>query len=223
MKVLIVLLLSLILAIPASTQVEIGVFAGPNFANLSGEDADGEKIDFNSRTLFKAGVLLEIPIAQNAALCIQPSFFQRGADFETDGFPNGTISYALSYLEIPVHLKYYLTSNELRPYLVIGPTLGFEIDAAADFSTTGFEGEFSGVDALTENTNLSIDVGLGFSYSLSSINFFIEGYYSPGTMDIYKPGTVELPGLGELEVGEADIKPVDIQIIAGIQMPLPTN
>jgi hypothetical protein len=223
MRICLVVIISLTLAISATAQIELGVFAGPNFANLSGEDADSEEIDFTGRTLFKAGVLLEIPIAQNAALSIQPSFLQRGADFDTDGFPSGTISYTLSYLEIPVHLKYYLTSNEFRPYLIIGPSLGFELDAVADFSTTGFDGEFSGVDALTEDTNLSIDIGLGFSYCVSSVYLFIEGYYSPGTMDIYKPGTVELPGVGELEVGEADIKSIDIQIIAGIQLPLPTN
>jgi hypothetical protein len=223
MRSLCVLFISLLLTLPAIGQIELGIVAGPNFANLTGEDEEGEEIDFEGRTLFKAGVLIEIPIAQNAALSIQPSYFQRGADFTTDGFPEGTISYTLSYLEIPVHLKYYLASNEIRPYLIIGPSLGFELDATADFSTTGFDGEFDGVDALTEDTNLSIDIGFGLSYSVSSVNVFIEGYYSPGTMDIYKAGTVEIQGLGEFEIGEADIKPVDFQVLAGLQFPLPTN
>ena len=199
MSVFLVLLLTLSMVLPASAQVHVGVFGGLNRANLSFDETD-----LSSRTAFGFGGVLDYGLGESIALHFEPVFLQKGAEAkEEDGF-DSEFTFKLTYLEVPVMLKYAFGTNDTKPYVIAGPTIGFNLSAKA---TAGSE------EQDLKDDIKSIDFGLGFGAGVSiptgNNSIFVEARYALGLTDINGAPNPEF-----------SIKTKGIQIFAGITFPL---
>lgn len=100
----------------AQAQNELGVEAGIRFANIVGEDAEGD-----SKIGFQVGVNYSIPLIKN--LYIQPgiSFVQGGTKLDDD------FSLSTNYLQVPALVRYQLEAGNGSFFVGAGPYFGFGI------------------------------------------------------------------------------------------------
>jgi len=216
----IVALLALFIALPAGAQVKFGVIGGVNLANLNGNDVDGTKIDFSGRTGFGVGGVLDVGLSENIALRFAPMYLQKGAEF-TDTDPDlGTATFAVKagYLEVPVLLKIALGTSSIQPYLMAGPTIGFNLSSNLKFSATGINAEIDAKE-ITKSTDFDFAFGAGVSFPAGANSIFVEGRYALGLTDIAREGTLEFMG-EDIVSGDAEVKTRGFQIMGGISFPL---
>ncbi|MEP6929341.1 MAG: porin family protein, partial [Flavobacterium sp.] len=96
-------------------EIKFGAKGGLNFASVSGDNTKGIDVV----TSFNFGVLSEIPISDQFSF--QPELMYSGQGYS---FNDNTI--ALSYLNIPLMGKYYLTKGLS---VEAGPQIGFLLSA----------------------------------------------------------------------------------------------
>lgn len=154
-------------------EVKFGVKAGPQIANLTGDDFFDEA---DSKFGFHAGVYANIKFGGDQ-FAFQPEllFSTQGAKLDEQGVD---IKYNLNYLNIPLMLKWYAYEGFNVEF---GPQVGFNMSAKA-------KGEFLGQSFNEDMEDIeTIDFGLniGAGYELESgINFGIR--YGLGLTEIAK-------------------------------------
>ena len=139
-------------------EIKFGAKGGLNFASISGDNTKG--IDLV--TAFNFGVLSEIPISDKFSF--QPELMYSGQGYS---FKNNTI--ALSYLNIPLMGKYYLTKGLS---LEAGPQIGFLLSAKNE--KTDVKDSFNTFD-------FGVNFGLGYKLD-NGLNFGVR--YNLGLTDI---------------------------------------
>ena len=126
----------------SQAEVGLGLKAGLNLANVN---ATSPLTTFDSRTGYHAGAFLKVKLTK---LAIQPEvlFSQQGTVKTT----TASVEQTLSYVNIPIMLKFYLISGL---NLQAGPQFGFLTSAVE-----------SGVDvkSLYNSSDISIGLGAGF-------------------------------------------------------------
>lgn len=124
---LMILMLSAPLAFAQSAdkaRVSFAVLGGVNFQNLTGKDADGDKLDNDLIIGYHAGFNLQIPFAPQI-------FFQPGLLFSTKGaegkYNSTTAKYNLSYIELPLNVVYKALLGEGAIMVGFGPYIAYGI------------------------------------------------------------------------------------------------
>src|SRR5690606_11187282 len=113
MKKLIVGVLMLFIGTAAiSQELDLGVKAGVNFANISDVD------DLSSKTGFQAGIFAGIKFTDKVGVQADVLYSQQGAEFDFGKFD-------VNYINIPIVLKYYLVQGL---NVQAGPQFGFILD-----------------------------------------------------------------------------------------------
>jgi len=199
-----------------STQHRIGFVGGLNIARFSGVD-EGEDLNFSSRTVFGLGVVLDLALNQNLSLLFEPMYLQKGAEFTFDeGVPG---KFEAAYLEVPVFFKFTLGTRTVRPYVMAGPTIGFNL--SHELQSSAFEQDFEiNLKKLTRPIDFGLGFGVGVSFPISNASIFIESRYRLGLFDVTEAGVVREAGF-DLEFGERlDVNTKGIQIMLGITFPL---
>lgn len=162
MKKLIVGALVLFVGTTAFSQsIDLGIKAGANFANIS--DASG----LSNKTGFQAGIFGGIKFSDKLGIQADLLYSQQGAKFSGGDFD-------LSYVNVPVVLKYYLFQGL---NLQAGPQFGFVVD---DNITKVF-----GSIAKAEKTDVSGVVGAGYDFPFG-IRF--DARYNFGLTDVIEGG-----------------------------------
>ena len=157
MKYNLVLIACFVCHITFAQDWDLGAKAG---VNVSWGEVKNFPIDLSSAMGFHVGAYGNTPI--NDQLRIQPELL-----LSVYGWKSETINEkrTLSYLSIPVVVKYYLLNNF---NLHAGPQLSFLIDASDDFDdllkSTDFGVLFGAEYNITES------LGLGFRYNLGISN-----------------------------------------------------
>jgi hypothetical protein len=139
-------------------EIKFGAKGGLNFASISGDNTNG--IDLV--TAFNFGVVSEIPISEKFSF--QPELMYSGQGY---GFNENTI--ALSYLNIPLMGKYYVTKGFS---VEAGPQLGFLLSAKNE--KTDVKDSFNTFD-------FGVNFGLGYKLD-NGLNFGVR--YNLGLTDI---------------------------------------
>lgn len=151
--------------------LKIGVKAGVNFANQTGDATDAPGIDKEGITSYHAGLVAEIKLLDRFAVQPELLYSTQGATYKNavDEFKN-----ELGYLSIPVMAKFYLTDSFS---LEVGPQASFLLSEKdnVDFN-----------DA--ETFEFGVNAGLGFKITE---NFFIQGRYGLGLTDATKNADVK--------------------------------
>jgi hypothetical protein len=96
-----------------------GVTAGATFSKLSGDDVTGEE----NKTGFAGGVFYEFKAGE--ALVIRPEllYIMKGTGAEgTDE------NFSLDYIQLPILVKYKFGSGTTKPFLMIGPAFGMNVN-----------------------------------------------------------------------------------------------
>ena len=143
-------------ALPASAASgKFGVQAGLVNNSLTGElPKDGS---WQGRSSFGAGLVIELDLAVDVAISLQPKFTPRYSSqvFKENGEIVRTVDYDLDYLGIPLLVRVTGDPVGVRGFVTAGLDLGILLDASVsedgetsditdDFNTTSFGALFGG-------------------------------------------------------------------------------
>jgi hypothetical protein len=166
MKKLIVGVLMLFIGTAAiSQELDLGVKAGVNFANISDVD------NLSSKTGFQAGIFAGIKFTDKVGVQADVLYSQQGAEFDFGKFD-------VNYINIPIVLKYYLVQGL---NVQAGPQFGFVLDD--DIYNDSF-----GVHSVEENaekSDVSAVVGAGYDFPFG---IRLDARYNFGFTDVLKEG-----------------------------------
>lgn len=142
-RILSVIAILVLTASALEAQVEFGVVAGPNFQNMVGKDAGGDKLTNGLIVGFHAGV--------SASLSIAPDFyFQTGLLFSQKGSKNNmgliptkasgddyNTTTRISYIDLPLHLLFRPEIGSGHVLVGFGPYVAFGIGGkqSVDYSS----------------------------------------------------------------------------------------
>ena len=162
----------------AQSPVSFGLKGGFNIANFTGTDYESD-----ARFGLTIGAVLDlslpaVPFGIESGL----SYTQKGAK-QTDQGLTGTIK--VDYLELPVLAKIQLgPSGPATPHLVIGPYIGFNVNAEVELSDDG--GSFSGdIGDDTNGTEFGGIVGVGVDFNLGVTRLNARAQYGYGFTSVF--------------------------------------
>lgn len=159
-------------------EIRLGAKGGVNFANIGGDDITG--VDFNSRTGFHIGALVEIPVSEK--FWVQPEVLYNalGSKSNQTRILGSKVESKLNldYIQIPVMAKYYVIEGLA---LEAGPQIAFLVKAEGETSI----GDGTITNDLDKDNFSSIDfsLGVGASYRLD-MGLFLGARYNFGLTDI---------------------------------------
>ncbi len=144
MKFLFLIILTLYFSLTALAQgVKLGGRAGLNVANISFDpDINNSNTSKSAERFFLVGGLIQIGISELFSFGIEPTYIQKGANFEEtyyryNGYPNLTVThitrYRYSYFELPLLFKAYLPFSAVKPYAEIGMNIGFRVASSKEY------------------------------------------------------------------------------------------
>ena len=180
-----------------------GAKAGLNFASFSGSDADN--FNFEGRTGFHLGLVLELPLAEDFSVQPEVLYSTLGGNTNEFEFEQATdLEFKVDYISIPVMFKYYIIEGL---NIEAGPQFSF--NTKSDVTGDNFEND----DVLNEfedETN-SFDFGgaFGVAYNLP-YGLFAQARYVVGFSKIYSNANVN----GD---DELDLKNNLFQLSAGLK------
>ena len=154
-----------------TSSPKFGIKGGVNFSNLYTEEVE----DNNVLTGFNVGVFAKLPITQTFAIQPELLYTTKGAQLEyNNAFVNGTSTFKLNYLELPVLLVINLNENFT---IHGGPYFAYLIDGKAtnDSSGTLFDVENNLDNEDFNKFDTGISVGIG--YDTDKIGFGIRYNY----------------------------------------------
>lgn len=168
-----------------------GVKAGMNFSNLLNKDNDFKySEEYKTRIGFNLGATMELPLSG-------PILFETGLIIDTKGY-KATVNdpgierrykFNTTYLDIPLHIKYAFEFSGLKPYVAVGPYIGFGISGKIIVKTIINSVSSETSDAVNwgndNNSDLKqLDGGLDFGGGLEFGNIYLGANYSLGLANI---------------------------------------
>jgi hypothetical protein len=153
----------------ASAQVQFGVKAGYNLANLTTSPSQS---GISSNSDFSAGVLASIPLFSSCALQPEILYSGQGASF-SDSFATGKLNYG--YLNVPVLFKYQHASGL---FAETGPQVGFLLSAKEKDGNQSFDAKSS-----TQSVDFSWAFGIGYKLPMG---LGIDARYNLGLTNLAK-------------------------------------
>lgn len=152
-------------------DISFGAKAGLNLSNVTG-DVEGTSM----KTGFQIGGFAEIAISDEFSIQPELVYSTQGAKEEEEFFGvtyEGSLN--LSYINVPVMAKYYITEGLS---LEAGPQIGFLVSAEYEA-----EGETSDVKEFYNSTDFGFNIGAGYNVT-ENINASLR--YTAGMSNILK-------------------------------------
>ena len=190
MKKFLVAIVAVLFAAPSFAQFNSGGFSlnestmyygvrlGLNVANLSGDHMD----DWGAKAGFNFGGVLGIRVSDST-----PIFLESGLYYTERGAKDGSAKIGLTYLEIPILIKYGIAATDeiaVLPY--IGPAFSFGIagkEKPGSTSSFSKEGGFNRPD-------VGIKIGCGAEYN----KLYLEAGYQFGMANIARDDDATVHG-----------------------------
>jgi hypothetical protein len=197
----------------AQSHFAFGGRAGINLANLSFDPDIQSGLSKSTRVGFKFGAVGEIGFIPMIALRFEPMYSMGGCvvDNVQFGTVKGKITFKLSYLEIPILLKFNIpVPGSISPYVFAGPNLGL-ILSNNELDEAGGQSAESDLKDQTSSINFGLDFGAGVGFKvvpLTTIIFDIR--YSLGLSNLLNDKGKQSWGANQT------IKTTGIQIVAGV-------
>jgi opacity protein-like surface antigen len=164
-------------ATPSFAQATYAVKLGLNVAKIAFEEDEGT--DFKSKMGFVGGVGVDVPLTGNLAISPEILFVQKGTKAEEGGFE---AKIKMNNIDIPILLKAnFMTAGTARPFIVVGPVLGFKAGEAK----LEFEGE---EDPNFDDDVSSTDFELAFGGGVQFGRAIVEARYNFGLKNLDKNG-----------------------------------
>lgn len=196
----------------AQQEVKFGPKAGVNFANITGKDAEDNKMLIG----FHVGAFAEIKF--NDKFAIQPEILYSAQGAKQEGsqtIAGVTSSYEAtaktSYINVPIMAKYYVAPSfavELGPY--VGFLMSSDLESKSTIGSATAEDE---TDMKDFTNSIDFGLGAGVSYNLDN-GFFIGARYNLGLTKIGKDSSQTIGGM-EISTEALDTKNAVIQVGVG--------
>ncbi|MCG2431393.1 porin family protein [Aequorivita xiaoshiensis] len=168
MKKLIVTVIILFIGVNSySQEFDLGVKAGINFSNVYGLD----KLNLEYTEGIVVGVFAGVKFSDRIGLQVDALYSEQGAKFTS----SGSGKFDLTYLNVPVVLKYYLVDDQPL-YIQVGPQVGFLIN---DDLRTVIDN--SSVNAAGNDTDIAAVMGMGYDFPYG---IRLEGRFNLGITSI---------------------------------------
>jgi hypothetical protein len=180
MKRMLLVLIAAGSAMFASAQIQFGVKAGVNVAdlNLSGGPPG---FTFNSKTDFNGGIFVSVPLFSSCSLQPEVMYSGQGASFNDSV---ATVKDNFGYINVPVLFKYQHNSGL---FAETGPQVGFLLSAnekaggqTFDMKSNTNATDFSWVFGI--GYKLPLGLGIDLRYNLGLVNL-AKGPYTDGTIE----------------------------------------
>lgn len=167
-KLLTILFVSFMLVSLSYAQMQLGVKAGLNLANLSGDDIE----DTDARTGFAGGVFFMYQFSEMFAIQPEIYYTMKGAT-QKDVIPGVDVEVKGDYIEIPVLLKLIipLKGSGVRPAIFAGPSLSFNTSAKMKMEYLGTTVEEDMEDIKSTDFGLVFGAGIGFPVGNGELGF----------------------------------------------------
>jgi Outer membrane protein beta-barrel domain len=194
MKRLFLLTSAIAITTIASAQIQFGVKAGLNIANLSVKPSDGTS--FSMKLNFNGGLLVALPVMENLKIQAEAMYSGQGVkDKYTDNATNQTINEKVSfgYINVPILVKY---QHESGLFAEIGPQIGFLLSAKSK-ATEG--DQTSNTDFKSDLKTVDFAGCLGIGY-LSKFNVGIDARYNLSFVNISKTNGTSIKN-GVIQIG----------------------
>ncbi len=196
-----------------NAQINLGLTAGVNMANVRFDYKDGGEPDTKFLLAPRAGLTLDLkipgPIGIGSGLFYSVKGYQTDIESEyNEG--DGTQSLSVGYLELPVHLKYNIAVLNIYagPYVAMGihgkqkndytyeeEITGMEIENTDDYDVE-FTSEADEDFDYSKNVPLkSTDMGLNFGLGVKLAKIAVNAGYSMGLSNI-SPDMTGVDGSG---------------------------
>jgi hypothetical protein len=181
MTVPVLLVAALGFAGPAAAQ-SIGFKIGPTWSKVDIDEADEEAIE--TLTSFGGGGFIRFGVG-GLGLEVDVLAITKGAEVAEP--TEGDVNFKIDYVEVPVQLVFSLGSGRFSPYIMAGPSFGFEIGCEVDDESTAGDDEIDCDDADFFDRK-SLDIGLagaaGLQIPLGPGSVLVEGRYTHGLTNI---------------------------------------
>jgi hypothetical protein len=172
-----------------AAPIEVGFRAGFNLATLEGDEADlfeeAFGTELESRNALHAGGWVAWRLAPSFALQIEAVYAQKGAHGDVVLYVPGPVelevTYALSYLEVPVLARLELGTSHVRPRLLLGTALGVPIGGEVRVEALGEE-ESEDLDDLL--VDWSLIVGAGFGVPIGTATMVFDVRFQPSITEV---------------------------------------
>jgi hypothetical protein len=201
--------------------IKIGVLGGLNLARVNSKSEQAQK----NRTAPALGFNMILPVLNRFSIILEPMYIGKGAKFnEGENVmvePKSTMK--SSFIELPVLFSYSFL-KDYSPYIVAGPTIGYNLNTMIEMMPPGFETTVNMKD-LTEAFEFGMSFGGGISLPINKICLFLECRYALGFTNLQKGGevlvdldAVEIPVTFDKDDNQYENR--GLQILIGITTPL---
>lgn len=177
---LVIVALLALLAIPANAQLKFGVKGG---VNISSVHFSSDVLNADNVTGFQVGPMIEtsLPLV-GVGLDAAVMYSQRGMKTKTGV---STTSMRTDFIDIPVNLKWKFGLPIVKPYLAVGPYIGFRVGGDKVWDVPG------SVIGQLEAKNFS--AGLNFGAGVELVSHLQVGFnYGLGLTDNFSASKVDL-------------------------------
>jgi opacity protein-like surface antigen len=183
-------------------QLTIGVHGGVNLARPETEDG----ADSGLATLPVLGASAELGFAGQLGLRVEIEYLRRGGKVTVipPGQPPTETEYSLTYLALPVNLRYDAGSGAFAAYGFVGTTFGALL--AANQRRSG--GDEEDVSDELAGLDVTFDLGAGIGWRVTpAIAVLVDGRYSLGLIETARDDAV---------LATASWKARDIKVTLGV-------
>ncbi|MGB5287559.1 MAG: porin family protein [Ignavibacteriaceae bacterium] len=165
-------------------QMQIGLKAGLNIANIGGDDADqileGQSLD--SKTGFGGGIFFMYQFNKYFAIQPEAYYSMKGATYKEG---DGELTLTLDYFEVPLLLKLVIPveGSSIRPSIFAGPAIGFNTTAKVKIEV-GDESAEQDIKDETKSTDFSLAFGGGIGFMVGKNELGVDIRYILGLSTI---------------------------------------
>lgn len=180
------------LATPAAAQ-SIGFKLGMTSSTMDASDDEGVSID--RLTSLGVGGFLRLGFG-GMALQVDVLGLTKGS--ETSSTDDGDLNIKLDYIEVPVQLVFALGSSRLGPYLMVGPSVAFEVGCnveAEDANGNELESDCDGAGTDffdRKSMDFGVSGAAGLQIPMGPGAVLLEGRYTHGLSNISDTDTDEV-------------------------------
>ncbi len=160
-------------------SIHPGINLGLNMANISYSEDLPDEFDKTSRMGLNAGAALEVGLNEMMAVESGLYYTMKGSKSSYE-FMDEKHEYttALDYLVIPIKVKVKFSMPGLKPFVTVGPELGFLLSAKSK------NDEEIDIKDDIKSTDLGLDIGFGVELPVNDNTLVVNVVYNLGLMDI---------------------------------------
>jgi len=152
-------------------------------SKFTGDDVTDSK----SKSGFLGGVFVRVGVLGIVAVQPELLYTQKGAKSESGSTKD---TWNLSYLEIPVLVRFDIPFVIVRPFLYGGPTLAFKLSAKAKTEQSGQTDEADIDGAKSSDTGIALGVGADLNV-LGFGSIVVDLRYTRGFGSFVDPGDIK--------------------------------